>query len=259
MDVNELPPVLRKAIHAPRFISRLLLSRTPFRYKTFLEGRRELADRFLFGEGIEIGALNQPLEVPSHVKVRYVDRLKESDLRIHYPELAGQKLVAVDIIDDGESLMTIPESSLDFIIANHMLEHCEDPIRTLKNFLRVVRPEGILFISVPDKRFTFDRKRGLTPNEHLATDHADGPQISREEHYLEWTERVMRKTGDKIAETATELMRGQISIHFHVWTTKTFREFLSYVKQAYQLPFETLVLRKNEYETVVVLKRKIEK
>ncbi len=84
------------------------------------------------------------------------------DLLAHYPELIGQPLQAPDMIDDGETLSTIDSASQDFVIANHFLEHCENPIQTLRNFLRVLKDGGILYMAVPDKRFTFDVDRPVT-------------------------------------------------------------------------------------------------
>ena len=80
------------------------------------------------GSGLEIGALQMPLRLPAGASVRYVDRFDVEELRSHYPELDDFELVAPDVIDDGEVLGTIPDESADFLIANHMIEHCEDPI-----------------------------------------------------------------------------------------------------------------------------------
>src|SRR2546421_7775018 len=59
-------------------------------------GRELIAETFLKGEGIEIGALHNPLLVPNSAKVKYVDRLSVADLRRQYPELDSQQLVDVD-------------------------------------------------------------------------------------------------------------------------------------------------------------------
>ena len=101
--------------------------------------RNVLADTFLAGEGIEIGGLHIPLRVPRSVRLRYVDRMPAAELRRQYPELANEKLVPIHIIDDGERLATFEDDSQDFIIANHFIEHTQDPIGTIKRFLQVLR------------------------------------------------------------------------------------------------------------------------
>jgi len=143
-------------------------------------GRKALmASHFLRGEGLEIGALHSPLPVPGSCRVRYVDRYDLDGLRREYPPLANVPLVPVDVIDDGEKLETIAAESQDFVISSHFLEHTQDPIGTIRRHLRVIRPGGILFVAVPDKRFlSFDQKRPVTTLEHLYRDYEEGPAWS---------------------------------------------------------------------------------
>lgn len=102
--------------------------------------REDLARRYLRGDGIEIGAMHQPLRVPSRANVRYVDLITREELLAQYGPTnyfpAGW-VVETDVIDDGQSLRTFANDSVDFIVANHMLEHTEDPIAALEAFLRV--------------------------------------------------------------------------------------------------------------------------
>src|SRR5687768_2567592 len=77
---------------------------------------REWAARaYLRGKGLEIGALHNPLQVPAAARVTYVDRFPEPVLRRHYPELAGQRFVAVGLVDDGERLPKVADASQDFV------------------------------------------------------------------------------------------------------------------------------------------------
>ncbi len=48
--------------------------------------RARIAAMYLQGEGIEIGGLHNPLDVPPGVRVRYVDRLPVERLRQEYPD-----------------------------------------------------------------------------------------------------------------------------------------------------------------------------
>ena len=140
--------------------------------------REDLAEAFIAGTGLEIGALHQPLRVSTSAKVRYVDRMDVAGLREHYPELQRLKLVTVDVIDDGEKLKTVANGSQDFLIANHFLEHTQNPIGTLRRFFEVLRVGGVLYLAIPDKRGTFDRNRPLTSFEHLLKDDRQGPAWS---------------------------------------------------------------------------------
>lgn len=213
--------------------------------------RELLSYRFIRGEGIEIGALNAPLPVRPGAKVRYVDRM--ADLDSQYPELGG-KMVKVDIVDNGETLATVPDGSQDFVIANHFLEHCQDPIATLANLTRVLRPGGVLYMAVPEKRFTFDHRRPPTPLEHLIRDHEEGPEVSRLGHFEEFTRLVHDIRGEEaVAEHVRTLVEKDYSIHFHVWTQLEFLDLVRYAMQRYTMQLEAFV--QNGIECVTVLRK----
>lgn len=152
--------------------------------RSVAHNRMLLAARYIVGEGIEIGALGRPLPMPAGARVRTIDRLSAEDMAAHYPEIARKRHVRPpDIVDDGEALETIPDSSQDFVIANHVIEHFENPINFLHNACRVLKEGGILFLAIPDKERTFDRNRPVTPFEHLVEDFENGPETSREAHF----------------------------------------------------------------------------
>ncbi|MEG4806555.1 methyltransferase domain-containing protein [Microcoleus sp. F8-D3] len=217
--------------------------------------RREIASQYLKGEGIEVGPLNAPLEVPPGVKVHYIDRMSVEELRKHYPELAEVNLAEVDIIDDGETLSSIKDNSWDFVIANHMIEHCQNPIGALVNFLRVVKPEGIVYMGVPDKRHTFDRDRPLTSLDHLIRDYKEGPEWSRLVHYEEYVRLVDKFPEPRVGERVQHLLDIDYSIHFHVWTAETFPEFLEYCQKNLVLGFEVKLFQENFGELICILRK----
>jgi SAM-dependent methyltransferase len=213
-----------------------------------------LAPFYLRGRGLEIGALHNPLRVSPRAKVHYVDRLPVAGLRAQYPDLRDKKLVRVDVVDDGERLDTVGTATQDFVIANHFLEHCQDPIRTLESFFRVLKPGGILYMAVPDKRFTFDRDRPVTPLAHLLRDHAEGPAWSRRAHYEEYVVHVHRPaTADEARGIVEDMMARGYSIHFHVWTQKELLELILSLKERLGLDIE--VAHKNGDEFVLVLRK----
>jgi hypothetical protein len=219
--------------------------------------RREVSARFLRGEGIEIGALHHPLWVDrARARVRYVDRLRVPDLRGQYPELAAHDLVEVDVVDDGERLASFQDGRLDFIIGNHMLEHCENPLGTMRSHLAKVRAGGMLYYAVPDKRFSFDVDRPLTPWEHLVRDDREGPEGSRRAHFEEWA-RLVNKHRDPqaAAENVEKLLAMNYSIHFHVWDEETFTDFLSRARAYLGVPFGIEHLSRNDTEMLAVLRK----
>ena len=71
------------------------------------------------------------------------------------------------------------------MIANHFLEHCQNPFGA-PEYLARAGAGGILYIAVPDKRFTFDKDRPVTTIEHLL-EHADyRGDVDRRAHFEEW-------------------------------------------------------------------------
>ena len=220
---------------------------------TMFEVRDFVAGLFLQGEGIEIGALHEPVNVDSSVTVRYVDRMTVAELRQQYPELGKYKLVEPDIIDDGERLERIGDATQNFVIANHFIEHCQDPIRATATIFRVLKPGGIALLAIPDKRFTFDHKRPITPLDHLIRDHESGPEWSRREHYEEWLALVE----DEVTrgKSARELMETDYSIHFHVWTQAELLEFFGALTKKYDLHFSIELMLMNDIEVLFVLRK----
>jgi GT2 family glycosyltransferase/SAM-dependent methyltransferase len=216
--------------------------------------RDELADVFLAGAGIEIGPLHSPLRLPPGASVRYVDRMPVTLLRRHYPELDELPLAEIDAGDDGERLATFADESLDFVIANHLLEHTEDPIAAIACWLRVLRPGGVIYMAVPDKRHTFDIEREATSVEHMIRDYQEGPEGSRRQHFEEWARHVERVSEDRVSERADILEQIDYSIHTHVFTERTLLELLMACDRLVG-PIEIEAMRRNGLETLVVARK----
>jgi SAM-dependent methyltransferase len=217
--------------------------------------RSMLSSRYLQGSGIKIGALHNPMVLHRNCKVAYVDRMNVHGLRQQYPELADNTLVEVDVIDDGEKLTTFGASSQDFIIANHFLEHTQDPIGTIKRHFEVLKPDGILYMAVPDKRETFDRKRPVTSLDHLYRDFLEGPEWSYLDHVREWVSLVGDVNGESFHLAVQDVIDRRYSIHFHVWTQNELLEFLVDIRRRFSLPFDILAISLNGFESIVVLKK----
>ena len=147
------------------------------------------------------------------------------------------------------------DESVEFVICNHLIEHCEDPITAIQNWLRVLKPGGTLYLCAPDKRFTFDKERPVTSWEHIVTDHREGPAISRLAHYEEWARLVAHvQEGDVPAYVRNDMER-KYSIHFHVWTGSDFLEMLLHCRRELAGAFEFVLARHNVDEMIVVLRK----
>ena len=201
-----------------------------------LKHHRQPFQSYLEGTGIEIGALHNPMPVDRRrATVRYVDRLPLEEQRRQYPELADHPLVAPDIIADADRLTPLADESQDFVIANHLLEHLPDAIGAMKEWYRVLRPGGILFLALPDKRVTFDKHRPRTTLAHLVADHRDRGEGSRSSHYEEYARLVHNMEGDDAVREAARLMETSYSIHFHVWIPEDIERLIAHVQDVFHL------------------------
>lgn len=73
-------------------------------------------------------------------------------------------------ICEASNLETIPNENYDFLIASHCLEHCANTLKTIKEWLRVIKKGGAILLILPDRRYTFDHNRPITTFEHLKDD-----------------------------------------------------------------------------------------
>jgi SAM-dependent methyltransferase len=101
--------------------------------------RRRLADpnfghRYFVGHGMDIGGRPDPLALYAELFSK-IASLRTWDL------------------DDGDAqfLAGVADESLDFVHSSHCLEHLHEPVEGLRNWFRVVRPEGHLVFTVPDE------------------------------------------------------------------------------------------------------------
>lgn len=55
--------------------------------------------------------------------------------------------------DDGDAqfVSTVKDCYYDFVHSSHCLEHLEDPYEGLNNWVRILKPNGYLIITVPDE------------------------------------------------------------------------------------------------------------
>ena len=237
--------------------------------------RKKMAFRYLHGTGLEIGALQLPLEVPPGVTVRYVDYVTREENIRRYPHLDASRIVVTDHIDDGFELTTIPPESQDFVIANHLLEHSPNPLQALLNWNRVLKKKGILFITLPNGARNFDQGRGITPLEHIVEDYelainGEREQLARNnrEHYREFVEisipnlnrmRQVRPMTEERKHAYLEKLAEESSTdaHFHVFTRQSMKQVCTHliVTHAHDLSLREIVRSRFGQEYVLILKK----
>jgi SAM-dependent methyltransferase len=89
----------------------------------------------------------------------------ESGFRFDPRRAPGRQFVA-----EAADVGFIPDATYDFVLSSHMLEHSANPVRALREWLRVLKPGGTLLLILPHRDGTFDHLRPVTPLRHLLQD-----------------------------------------------------------------------------------------
>ena len=89
-------------------------------------------DRYLRGQGIDIGCGKDVLQITDGNVIPY-DKLHCS---------SDHEAQTMEDIEDG---------SLDFAYSSNCLEHIGDPAEALRSWIKIVKPGGIVFFTVPDE------------------------------------------------------------------------------------------------------------
>jgi len=108
--------------------------------------------------GLEFGPGDNPVPLPNGMRVAYVDRTIDASSGdtslppIDYAWDGGTSLAAV--LGDGGA-----RSELDFAIAAQVAQYVPNLLGWLRGIHAVLRPGGVLNLSLPDRRFMFDAAR----------------------------------------------------------------------------------------------------
>lgn len=158
----------------PSFVNALVFPESQLAH-TILDGLR----------GIEIGAsAHNPFGLKT-LNVDYTDDLttgfKNGELT-----LCGT-YAKVDVVAPGDDL-PFKDNTFDFVISSHVIEHFYDPVKTVKEWLRVVKPGGYVYIIAPHKMRTFDLPRERTTLTEIIQNHfyPNPPLVDHHGHYSVW-------------------------------------------------------------------------
>ena len=138
------------------------------------------------------------------------------------------------------------DHALDYLLASHVLEHVANPVAALAEWYRVVRPGGIIYLVVPNRRAAWDRTRELTTVEHMLADFAndttplDTTHIDEFATHVDWSLFDPSTPPEQVPAKRAELARGmhhavsrgdEINIHFHTFEPANLRELLETLAQ----------------------------
>ncbi|WDY59859.1 methyltransferase domain-containing protein [Pseudomonas sp. PSKL.D1] len=193
--------------------------------------RRTIAELFVSGKGIEVGAGSRPFPIPNHASCFYGDVRDRSELAKYF---STDQVTFTGHID-AQTLEGIPDGSLDFIISAHVIEHLFNPLGALHESIKRLRSGGVLVLVVPELTQNWDRRRPPTTLQHLIGDMADNGESTRLQAYIEHCRYVHPEmTGETIQESEIEHLARQtmaqgMDLHVHAWREEDFWQVIQHV------------------------------
>lgn len=85
-----------------------------------------------------------------------------------------RKPAGCNYILDATDLNAIGSDTYDFVLSAHNLEHLANPVKALREWLRVTKSGSALILILPNYRKTFDHRRQPTPVAHMVEDFERG-------------------------------------------------------------------------------------
>jgi len=166
-------------------------NRTGNKMRTLLLPRKQQQKKTIFRDselahnlldelwGIEIGgSAHNPFNLPHCLNVDYIGNMDTVFKRAE-KELCGTAL-NVDIIASGDDL-PFKDNTLDYVVSSHVIEHFFDPISTMKEWYRVIRPGGFIFCIVPHVDRVQDETRPVTPLHIIKERHHSGRRLPEDD------------------------------------------------------------------------------
>lgn len=235
---------------------------------------RRLNKRFMRGKGLDVGPFDRPFfteaeEKEFEVEVDTIDRWNPEELKslfLELPDFAPREATFYgDVSADGLSMFE--SESYDFVICSHVLEHVANPFWLVEELARVLKPNGVLYLAIPEGRFGFDVGRKLTTYEDLLLLRETGVRHISDEQVIDFLKspriaqnpRIARQlaSGKPFPPRALESRR-QRSFHVHVWDTREFPLQITRFALHAGLDLELLDLSlyaNNGYEGVVIFRK----
>lgn len=219
-------------------------------------------------EGFEIGGASRAFDgqglLPVYPIARRMDNcnfgaatiwegtLKEGE---HFVSTQGRPL-GYQYIREATDLNGIADARYDFVCSAYMIQHCANPIKALMEWVRVLKPGGLLVVLIPHWQKTFDHKRPVTTRAHLIDDHRKNTGEDDQTHIPEVL--ALHDLGrDILAGTAAQFRERTLNnpvnraVHQHVFDPRLAVELMDY------LGLQVCHLELQPVDNIIVVARKL--
>lgn len=189
--------------------------------------------------GLEFGGPTELFSIPYHNMLLYPHVTLDggnifednhfqnhiSDTYNYYPNKHGKQFN----IDCANNTLNnkLQGVEYDFIVTSHVIEHIANPIKAIKNWVKLLSKDGCILSIIPDYRFCFDRNRPLTTIEHLIEDYKndigedDITHIDEQKKLHDWA-----YGGHKDFYNLCDINEKTRVVHHHTFTPESFEQLL---------------------------------
>ena len=227
--------------------------------------RYRMAESFLSGRGIEIGAGVNPQRLPKGATCEYFDKRNDGELLEYFGENSKIKTYPLT-----QFSYHFPDLA-DFLIAHNVLEHCSNPINTLIEWHNFIKHSGTVVLSVPYHECCPDKGRNVSPFDHILLDYLlernDDSFESREHIYsniMGWIDDGGFKDKSKfeVAQSAHQCAKAKENdLHWHVFSEDGLKMAIQFsalmngkniVFERVSAPYKTDTFERTDCEIIVI-------
>lgn len=173
--------------------------------------------------------------------------ISEGDSYNFYKDKKGHQF-----INEASYLKDIKDGQYDFLLASHCLEHCANTLKTVEEWLRVIKPGGYILLILPDKRYTFDHKRNVTSFEHILGDfknHVDEKDLTHLQEIVSLHDLSLDPAAGDVESFRQRSLKNYENrcLHHHVFDFELLIEIFSFLKikpitQLFIKPYHQIII-----------------
>lgn len=149
---------------------------------------------------------------------------------------------AESYVTDATNLFFAADETLDFVCSSHLLEHLANPLKAIVEWKRAIKEGGIIYVGLPDKRYTFDHKRDRTPLSHLIDDFEKDVDQADKNHIAEFIEKFDENKPycNNREQFQEDVMNNpEYAVHHHVWILDDVKDIFEHMGLA--IPYGPIV------------------
>ena len=199
----------------------------------------EIKHNFMDKRGVEIGGpsnffkRNYPLyQIISELNIVNfsADTLWQKNKKVYYFRNKSAEIIVQDAVD----LNQINSQKYDFLISSNCLEHIANPIRALKEWIRVVKKDSPVVLVLPKKDNNFDHRRSVSDFDHIVEDFNNNTSEDDLSHLEEILSKhdFSRDKGVENLEYFIERSRDNLNnraLHHHVYDLKLLNQIIEFL------------------------------